>query len=239
MKLKIVSAFFFSVFVLLNLSSCVKPDNYNGPNASLQGRVIQDGSDSTVETCTGNFSIRLEQLSWSSTPAPQDIPIKVDGTYENTELFSGHYRVSIHNGAFWPIDPVEMDISGNSKKDFTLIPYLHLTNFTAQMTDSTTLQLNFNLDAPIDGIPKILEIQPYVNTTQIVGPGAAIYDLSDVNKITVGKDWADFSDADKSPQITVKNLIPGRIFYVRVGVKFDNDDKSSNLSNIIQITVPK
>jgi hypothetical protein len=238
MKLKIISTFFLGMFVLLGLSSCVKEDNYEGPNASLQGNVFQDGTDSTVQTCSGNFNIELEQLSWSSTPTPQYIPIKTDGTYENTELFSGHYRLSIHGGAFWPIDSAEMDIAEGSKYDFKLTPYLLLTNFTAQLTDSTTLKLNFNLQAPIDGIPQILEIQPYVNTTEIVGPGASIYSLSDVNKITIGKEWADFTDADKAQQIIVPNLIHGRIFYVRVGVKFNDSFKSSNLSNIIKITVP-
>lgn len=238
MKLKIISTFILGMFVLLGLSSCVKEDNYDGPNASLQGNVFQDGTDSTVQTCAGNFSIELEQLSWSSTPTPQYIPIKTDGTYENTELFSGHYRVAIHGGAFWPIDSTEMDIAEGSKYDFKLTPYLLLTNFTAVLTDSTTLKLDFNLQAPIDGIPKVLEIQPYVNTTEIVGPGASIYNYSDVNKITVGKEWADFTDADKSQEIIIPNLIPGRIFYVRAGVKFDNNDKSSNLTNIIKITVP-
>src|ERR1700739_1388142 len=178
MKLKIINSFLAGAFLLM-LSSCLKPDNYAGPDASLQGNVFDQNSDSTVETCSGNFSIRLEQLSWSSNPTPQDIPIKTDGTYENTELFSGHYRVSIYGAAaFWPVDSVEMDIHEGSKYDFHLTPYLYLRNFTAQMAD-TTLNVTFNLEAPIDGIPDIAEIQVYTNTTQIVGPGASILALSD------------------------------------------------------------
>ena len=44
---------------------------------------------------------------------------------------------------------------------------------------------------------------------------------------------------DKAPEIIVKNLIKGRAFFVRVGVRFNNDDKSSNLSEVIKIDVPK
>jgi hypothetical protein len=243
MKLKIINTFILGIFVLLGFSSCVKPDNYNGPNASLQGSVFEDGTDSTVQTCSGNFSIELEQLSWSSTPAPQYIPIKIDGTYQNTELFSGHYRVAIHGGAFWPIDSTEMDIAEGSKHDFKLTPYLDITNFQAQFLDSNTLTLTYNLEAPIDGIPDIDLIQPYVNTTKIVGPGASIYQFSDQMKdVTIpagGKAWADFTDADKTRKIVIPNLIRGRIFYVRVGVGFNNDDKSSNLSKVIEVTVPQ
>lgn len=237
MKLLLLNIFFLGI-TMFSVVSCVKKDNYEGPNASLAGKVMQDGADSTVQTCSANFSIRLEQLSWDSTPVPQDIPVKNDGTYQNTKLFSGHYRISIHGGAFWPVAPDEINISQGSTYDFSLIPYLLLKNFTATLTDSTTLKLHFNLDAPAPGIPKILEIQPYVNSTQIVGPGASIYDFSDLNKVTVNKEWADFTDADKSRDMVITKLIPGRMFYVRVGVKFDNNDKSSNLSSVIPINVP-
>ncbi|MEX6689982.1 DUF3823 domain-containing protein [Danxiaibacter flavus] len=238
MKLKSFKILSLVASLLFFASSCVKTDSYAGPDASLHGNIIEEGSKNNVQTCTGNFSIRLEQLSWDSTPTPQDIPVSYDGSYQNTKLFSGHYRVSIHGGAFWPVAPEEMDITSASIKDFTLTPYVVINNFTAVMTDSTTLKLNFDIDAPVAGIPKVLEIQPYVNTTQVVGPGASIFDFSDLKKITVNKEWSDFTPADKSREIIIEDMVPGRIFYVRVGVKFDNNDKSSNLSQIIKITVP-
>jgi len=244
MKLKSFKILSLGVSLLFFASSCVKMDSYAGPDASLKGNIIEDGSKNNVQTCSGNFSIRLEQLSWDSTPSPQDIPVKYDGSYQNTKLFSGHYRISIKGGAFWPVAAEEMDISSGSTHDFTLTPYLVFSNFTADMIDSTTLSIKYSLEAPITGIPKITEIQPYLNTTQIVGPGASIFDFSDLNKIDYVKikghpvDWNDFTDADKNGEIIVKDLVPGRIFYVRVGVKFDNNDKSSNLSQIIKITVP-
>lgn len=240
MKVRI-STILLGVFMLVAGSSCIKKDNYPGPDASLQGNLFQDGTSSktNIQTCSGNFSIRLEQLSWSATPAPQDIPVKFDGTYQNTQLFKGHYRVSVKGGAFWPVAPIEMDINKGSQYDFQLTPYLLITNFTHDLT-GTTLTLSFNLAAPIDGgVPTIIEIQPYVNTTKIVGPGASIYDFSDVNKMAINKEWANMSPTDRAPSIVIPNLIPGRTFFVRVGVRFNNDDKSSNLSEVIQVDVPK
>src|SRR5258705_10660408 len=132
MKLRI-STIFLGVSMLVAGSSCIKKDNYPCPNASLEGSLFQDGSGSktTIQVCTDNFKIRLEQLDWSATPAPQDIPVKYDGTYQNAELFSGHYRVSIKGGAFWPVAPQEIDIRKVRKLDFQLRPYLLLNNFTA------------------------------------------------------------------------------------------------------------
>ncbi|GAO42566.1 DUF3823 domain-containing protein [Flavihumibacter petaseus] len=221
---------------ILLAASCVKPDNYDGPDASFEGSVLNEGFKQNLQTCTGNFAIRLEQLSWSETPSPQDIPIKYDGTFKNSKLFSGHYRVSLKGGAFWPIPPVELDISKGTTYDFQVTPYLNVENFTYEL-DGTTLTLHFNVSAPIDGIPNVIEVQPYVNTTEIVGPGASIYDFSDVFRKTVNKAYTDLSEEDRT--ITIEDLIPGRTFFVRVGVRFDNSDKSSNLSEIIKIEVPQ
>lgn len=238
MKLKYISIVLLAACVTLMYSACVKKDNYQTPNASLSGNIYQGNSSDLVEACTGSFAIRLEQLSWSDQPTPQDIPVKYDGTYRNSKLFSGHYRISIHGGAFWPVEPIEMDLGQGSTLDFNLTPYLLLKDFTAEMVDPTTLKLNFNLEAPAPGIPQIKEIQPYVNTTAIVGPGASIQDYSDDLKEAVNKEWADFTTEDKAREIIIPGLIPGRTFYVRAGVKLNNDDNSSNLSTVLKVSVP-
>ena len=237
MKLQL-STLLLGAGMLIAGVSCVKKDNYDAPEASFEGNLVDQASKNNIQTTTGNVTIRLEQLSWSATPAPQDIPVKMDGTFKNSKLFKGHYRVSIKGGAFWAMPPVELDIDKGTKYDFSLTPYLYITNFTHKL-DSTTLTLRFNMQAPIAGMPSITEIQPFVNTTEMVGPGASIRDFSEVYKITVEKEWADMSPADRSPEFVIPNLIRGRTFFVRVGVRFNNDDKSSNLSEIIKIEVPK
>lgn len=222
----------------LLMASCVKKDNFDAPEASLEGNLVDQNSKINIQTATGNVTIRLEQLSWSTTPAPQDIPVKMDGSFKNSKLFKGHYRVSIKGGAFWAVPPVEIDIDKGSRYDFNLTPYLYLNSFTTKL-DSNQLTLRFTMQAPIAGMPSIAEIQPYINTTSLVGPGASIRDYSDVYKVAVNKEWADMSLADRSPEFVIPNLVRGRTFYVRVGVRFNNDDKSSNLSEIIKIDVPK
>lgn len=239
MKLNISTAI-VSLFMALALSSCIKEDNYPGPSASLEGNLIEGGKGSNIQTCTGNVTIRLEQLDWSDNPTPQDIPVKPDGSYKNSKLFSGHYRVSIKGGAFWPVAPEEVDIKQGSKYDFTLAPYVIISNFKAEMVDSTTLKLTCDMNAPEDiGLPQVIGVQPYVNTTSIVGPGASIFSFSDAQRLPdYNANWQDLTAEQKSPTILVKDLIRGRTFFVRVGVKFNNDDKSSNLSEVIQIDVP-
>lgn len=223
---------------IVAFSSCIKKDNYDAPNASLEGNLFVAGTKDHFVTATGNIQVRLEQLSWSETPSPQNIPSKMDGTYKNSKLFKGHYRVTPMGGAFWPVLPIEIDINGETKQDFELIPYAVISNFTHELT-GTSLKLNFDISAPVEtGLPTIIEFQPYVNSTKMVGPGASIFDFSDAFKEAVNLEWQNMTPADKSREITVEGLIPGRTYFVRVGVRFNDSYKSSNLSEIVEVQVP-
>jgi len=224
---------------ILTSAACTKIDNYDGPDASFQGRLIDATTHANFETSGNSIQVQLEQISWSATPTPQFIPSKFDGTFEDTKLFKGTYRIIPKGGAFWPVfDSLKMDIGKSSSHDFELTPYLTIKNFTHELT-GTTLTLHFDIDAPVvAGLPTIIDAQPYVNTTKLVGTGASIRDFSDVNAVTINKEFVDMSAAEKSFTMTVPNLIPGRTFFVRVGVRLNDSYKSSNFSDIIQINVP-
>jgi len=221
---------------ILAISACTKTDNYDGPNASFQGNIISTAGGN-LPTSSGSTQIKLQQIGWTT---PQTIPSKFDGTFEDTKLFKGGYRVIPTGGAFWPVyDTITVNIAQGSKHDFTVTPYIVIKNFTATLT-GTTLNLTYDIDAPIvAGLPTIKDTQPYVNTTKLVGAGASIRDFSDVNAVTINKDFIDMGAAEKSRTLTVPNLIPGRTFFVRVGVRLSDSYNSSNFSNIIEIDVPK
>ncbi len=235
---KMMSKILLGVGLLASVA-CTKIDNYDGPNASFEGRLIDETTGQNFLTTTGNIQVRLFQVSWSATPAPQDIPSKTDGTFKDTKLFAGKYKVIPVGGAFWPVlDTAQVDISNGSKHDFALTPYLVINNFT-YVLDGRSLKLNFDIDAPIGaGLPTIIEAQPYVNTTKVVGPGASIFDYSDAQKLTINKEWIDMTPANKSIEFTIPELASGRTFYVRVGVRLNDSFKSSNLSQIVEVKVP-
>jgi hypothetical protein len=235
---KLISYFLLGASILA-VSACTKTDNYGGPNASFQGRLIDATTHANFETSQNSIQVQLEQISWSATPTPQFIPSKSDGTFEDTKLFKGTYRIIPKGGAFWPVyDSLKMEIKQGSSHDFELTPYIVIKNFTHDLV-GTTLTLKFDIDAPVvAGMPTIIDAQPYVNTTKLVGAGASIRDFSDVNAVTINKDFVDLAPADKSITLTVPNLIKGRTFFVRVGVRLNDSFKSSNFSEVIQIDVP-
>lgn len=232
---KLISRILMGVAILAS-SACTKIDNYPGPDASFQGNLISSEGGNLL-TSGGSSQIWMQQIGWT---APQTIPSKFDGTFEDTKLFKGGYKVIPTGGAFWPVyDTVTVNIQKGSSHNFTVTPYLVIKNFKTAL-NGTTLTLTFDIDAPVvAGLPTIKDAQPYVNTTKLVGTGASIRDFSDVNAVTINKEFIDMTPADKSMTLTVPNLIPGRTFFVRVGVRLNNSYNSSNFSEIVQVDIPK
>ncbi|MDG3581052.1 DUF3823 domain-containing protein [Galbibacter pacificus] len=224
--------------ISLCLFACSEVDNYNGPDSSFEGRIIDETTGEIFVTETGGIQIQLEELSWSETPSPQHIPIKEDGTFEDSQLFSGHYLVMPINGPFWPLNQgIELDINGSTSHDFEVLPYLKIENLEYSL-EGNTLVLNFNLKAPIsEGLPNVLDIKPFVNITNYVGNGATISQYSDPNKIDINAAW-DSEMASTTYELRVSDLKAGRKFYARVGARVDDSFKKYNYSQIVEVDVP-
>lgn len=234
---KITNGFLIILAVYMAFS-CTKIDNYDGPNAAFKGNIIDKTTGKNLLTETSGVQIKLEELSWSNTPTPQYIPSKQDGTFQDTKLFSGHYRVTPTNGPFWPGDTAELDINGTTSHDFQLTPYLKIVNVTHTMS-GTTLTIKFHLEAPItNGLPNVLDVKPFVNTTEFVGSGATISQYSESNKKDINASWSD-AIANTEYTLKVANLKEERTFYVRVGARVDDSFKKYNYSDTFKIVVPK
>ncbi|RYZ94661.1 MAG: DUF3823 domain-containing protein [Sphingobacteriaceae bacterium] len=230
---------------ILAISACTKTDNYPGPDASFEGRIIDATTGENLQTATASTQIRIEQTDWVTTAGPQTIPSKFDGTFKDTKLFKGKYKAVPTNGAFWPVyDTVTVDIVKGAKHDFEVTPYIKINNLTATL-DGTTLRVTFTIDPPVTaGLPNIRTIQPFVNITNMVGAGASIRDYSDARRLNVNKPFAELPEVDadnkaaKTTILTIPNMKPGTTFYVRAGVQLNDSYGSWNFSNIIKIDVP-
>lgn len=122
---------------LFTIGSCSKLDNYDGPTETLQGRIIDAGTNQNVqsEVSGDNGSgtrIKLLETSWSDNPTPLYLATKQDGTYNNTKVFAATYKM-IAEGAFVPMDLAGNDQSktvqvkgGTTTVDFTVEPFLRV-----------------------------------------------------------------------------------------------------------------
>ena len=228
----------FLGFLLFGVA-CTKTDNYSAPDSAFQGNIIDSVTGKNWVTETGGVQIMLKQLSWSNNPTPYYIPSKPDGTFEDTRIFSGHYSVIPTQGAFWPVDSSLTDIKGTTSQNFTVVPYLEITNVT-HVLDADSLTMTFQLQAPrTNGLPQIIDATEFVNNTPFVGSNAFIQSFYNEPSATVSinSNWSS-AIAATTYRTVVHNLQPGWTYYARVGVRLNDSYKKYDLSDTVRVVMP-
>jgi hypothetical protein len=124
----------------LFFSAC-ELDNYDWPEETLKGRVVDAATGELVLTDQGSEGtrIRLRELSWKETVAPDNLDFYCmkEGIFQNTKIFKGKYNVRI-DGAFIPLlrrnaagdtiadETKTIDIKGVTEVEFKVQPFLKI-----------------------------------------------------------------------------------------------------------------
>lgn len=234
--MKKIFKYLFFITIAFTVTSCMTDiDDFNSPKETLKGTVYDKFTGKPMMTETGHMRIKLEELSWSDTPTPQYFGNKQDGTYFNSMIFKGHYRVTLENGPFVPIDPVEIDIKGTVTQDFTVEPYLHL-EITDIIQNGTSATVKFKISSEVD-MYQVTDAKVFVNNTSFVGNGAYISDYGRNELDLKGMTNATIYATEHS--MTIDGLKSGRKFYLRAGARVaDPIVKGYNYSEIKEITIP-
>ena len=164
MKTIIKYLFFSCVFSTL-LYSC-KLDNYDYPDASISGRIIDSETNELVQSDLINgTTIKLIEHGYDPV-SPQYLRVKSDGTYANTLLFSNTYTVQPDSRNFLQLDEQEIKIDNNTKLDFVVTPYLRIKDVSF-VKDGNTIIVTFSIQQNTpDAVRKI---GLYAHSESIVG----------------------------------------------------------------------
>ncbi|MDR7131236.1 hypothetical protein J2X69_003596 [Algoriphagus sp. 4150] len=131
---------YLAICALFSFSSCgmFELDNYDLPDETLQGEVVDSETGEPILTDQGSegIRVRLTELSWGDNVVPNpDFFSMPDGTFQNTKLFPGTYNVRI-DGPFIPLireddrgvpladETQTVDIQGVSHVRFEVQPFL-------------------------------------------------------------------------------------------------------------------
>lgn len=109
---------YFAVIALFlaTIFSC-QIDNYDLPEETLRGRVVDAATGEPVLTDQGSegIRVRMRELSWTeTTPENLDFYCMKEGVFQNTKVFKGYYNVRV-DGPFIPI--VRVDVNGDTLAD--------------------------------------------------------------------------------------------------------------------------
>lgn len=219
-------------FIATILISCGELDNYDGPQETLTGRVIDEVTGEPLLTEQPNgYRIKLSEISWSDNPQPEYFWGRADGTFTNTKLFAGTYEISPVEGAFFPIEPQKVEVKGSVSVDFKVMPYLSVTASEIKRIDAETLVVTYTIARSKVG-DKILDSRVFVSTNPNVGSNILSNDLSPLKDL---KEVADTEILKTTYQETIKGLQSGKTYYVRVGARTDNASKRYNFTKITEV----
>lgn len=237
---------------VLFMASCMEVDNFDGPDAHFTGRLIDSTTGENILAGQGECRVRIWEKSFSTNPSPQDIPLKQDGTYNNSKLFKGTYDV-VPEGAWWPCDTIRVGIGGKTTQNFKVTPYLHLVDFETSLVGDT-LELSCRIDAPIkEGNPNIMDVRPFLSLTQFCGAGSRIdyyYNMANSDDDAVAaryiskpmKPWEKLpkdEDGKSTPFKFKVEVKPGYIYFVRIGARVQDTFQNYNYTEIVKIEVPQ
>lgn len=140
MKKKIFNLAWISALLLLSSCEMFEEDNYDEPQETLRGSVIDAATGNPVLTDQGSegIRVRLTELSWGDNVQHNpDFFCRPDGTFQNTRLFKGTYNITV-DGPFIPIvrldergipladGSIEMEIAGTKEVCFEVQPFLNV-----------------------------------------------------------------------------------------------------------------
>lgn len=223
-----VSLSFVLAMVVL-LGTCSELDNYEEPDGRIHGTLTDEitGENFQSEQPDG-FNIKLFEEGGEMN-SPITFWGKPDGTFENAWIFQNQYEVVPTEGAFFPVDTVVVQVGNESEVNFTVTPFLAVTNISVQSSNGQ-ITASYEI-ARTETADKIIERKMLVSEIPTVNN--VVYDFKEETNLS------EIPDEDiLATAFTDEVSVPSGSYYVRVAVATDNALKRYNYSNVFEVEVP-
>ncbi len=245
-KLQCKRYFLFCVVVPF-LFSCTKLDNYDEPNATVKGRLVDANTNTPF---VGGAYIELIETTWDPGSGQKVIPINLaikpfgygmestNGCFLNTRIFDATYNIT-PIGAFFPANTISgKQVSGEvDLGDIKVTPVLYIDNFTVTPIGDLKVKITYTINRPSTGTstPKVQLSTCAISDNPYMGVNSAVTPIS--------KDWSKTPDANiiGIEQVEELSVRKGGIYYVNVTATAYDDNvntmKYANVTEIVKITV--
>lgn len=234
------------VFTVL-LSSCFELDNYDAPNAGINGSLIDSETGEVVYTeQPDGCRIKLLDMGYKD-PTPLYFWAKADGTFRNVALFGGNYKVSPIEGPFFPVVEEDLSLQGITDHNFKVTPYLKIDLLEVVPGEAGKVTVKFSLKR--SALPEGMEIGRKTiseawllcNTTPVV----SYYNGGHNSELSVKRTLSRTSDEtieSKVQEITLDKLESGVKYYLRLAAlsscSYNSTLKRYNYSEIFEFVAP-
>jgi len=220
---------YLAVLIFLIFMSSCEIDNYDEPAETLQGALTDSEGNSFITEQPNGFKIRMIE---DGSTEPRDFWGKADGTFRNTKIFRAKYKIIPTNGAFFPLDTVEVEIKGETTLNFVVTPYLTIDATFEQ--DGSNIKATYKIDKA-SGAGKITSAWFLVSKwNPNLGMNYSDYRIErDLSAISD----EDIVNTEYTDEIT-DCLVSGATYYARMAVLAENSVGRYNFSTVQEIVVP-
>ncbi|MGK6350098.1 DUF3823 domain-containing protein [Parapedobacter sp. DT-150] len=224
--MKTLKKIFFPALLMI---SCSEIDNYGEPNGAIHGKLIDNITNANLQSEQPNgFIIKLFEKGGAMN-SPIVFTGKPDGSFENAWIFQNEYMVVPVEGAFFPIDTATVQVGGRTEVNFTVTPFLAVTDASIQAADGKITAV-YRIARAV-AAEKIVERKTLVSKIPTVNN--AIFDFRSETNL------ADLPDEEiLATSFTDEVAVPAGEYYVRVAVRTDNALRRYNYSETVMINVP-
>lgn len=216
----------YSLLILaLICFNCGKIDNYKEPDAGVKGKILDSETKELIPAQSPNGA----QVSLYESDSEQPIKFwtKLDGTFENSNVFSGNYKIIV-SGPFITKakDTVRMNIPGG-EVIFEVEPFLRI-KASAQL-DGNKIHVKYTISKSKNTSNKLARYT-------IVYSNLIWLDVNNyVTRHLVNTESLDEMDIlNKELSYTIENIDTNKDVYVRVGARTISTDYY-NYSTILKI----
>jgi hypothetical protein len=240
-------------FVASVFTAC-EIDNYEAPNGGLYGQIIDAETGEPVPQPTpsdGGLRLRFYEADRNNA-IEQHFYAQTDGSYKNTHLFNGPIRLVLEQRNFFPIDTLELNIQGQTKRDIEVIPYARIRMENLQSTGDRitagfTLSRNSHRSYDRHRITQcrmFWHASPYIDHQAVNFSGQTAVDVDEPDALhQLHSIVLDFSaDANRNALREKANIIRGNgnVIYIRLCVITKEEDEEAfyvNYSAVYPINI--
>jgi len=221
-------------FIVLVLVYSCEIDNYDAPNAELHGTFIDAETNEPVQSeIVQGAVIQIIEHGWvqNQTNITQTLVVKNDGTYRNSMIFPGEYKISAVQGNFQPIAPIDtFEIKGSTKLDFVVTPYLRIKDASI-VRNENIVTATFKIEKTTSD--NIALIGLFSHPNMAVGTNTSLVMSQSTTDLN--------SDPEKIHTLQIDlnnpNFISGRSYYFRIGALSSASGARFNYAPAINITI--
>jgi hypothetical protein len=217
-----------------SFNACQK-DNLDGPDATFSGELRDKKTGELIpQEISDGSRIYFIEMGWGDNPPVQNMLIQRDGTFNNSMMFSGIYKIIMNRGNYVSLDTLDFEIKrGRNFYVFEVNPYLRILEPEIYL-NGRNVSAKFKLEQVSNN--KVYRASLFAHSHIDVSNK-----LNIINKThNIDRHIADGETFELSINLDEHSSIlkSGQSYYFRIGAQSHGNETKYNYASSIKITIP-